>query len=358
MIGDQVVNRPSRWAIFCKVIDNYGDAGVCWRLAQQLAGQYGFAVDLYIDLAGVIERFGQYWQYAETGQCLRPAIRVLPWPDLPSTIEPCSPPLGAPDYAMIVAAFAVELPASWQTQMSGRRSGTWFNLEYLSAEVWVADFHLRTSIKPMSTACETFYFPGFGQGTGGLLREPWMPVKHIEAKSPRNHLCISVFCYANAPLQQLLNRLEGNKVTVKLAASGWDYEVTLPNHSTITLECLPFLSQNDYDQLLAACDLNFVRGEDSLVRAIWAGRPFVWQIYRQADNAHATKLAALLDIWSTGACAPLRQVVTGIHAWWNELDASEVQINGLIEQLPAWQTHAIERCDALSQEPEIGRAHV
>jgi uncharacterized repeat protein (TIGR03837 family) len=78
------------------------------------------------------------------------------------------------------------------------------------------------------------------------------------------------------------------------------------------------LTQSQYDTLLASCDLNVVRGEDSLVRAIWAGRAFVWQIYPQADGAHAAKLEAFLDwlqappdwrefhrIWNGLAQAPL-----------------------------------------------------
>ena len=56
---------------------------------------------------------------------------------------------------------------------------------------------------------------------------------------------------------------------------------------------LPLLTQRDYDHLLWACDLNFVRGEDSFVRAQWAGAPFVWQIYPQDDGAHAAQARGL-----------------------------------------------------------------
>ena len=42
--------RPSlSWDIFCTVVDNYGDIGVCWRLARQLAAEHGFAVRLWVD---------------------------------------------------------------------------------------------------------------------------------------------------------------------------------------------------------------------------------------------------------------------------------------------------------------------
>ena len=79
---------------------------------------------------------------------------------------------------------------------------------------------------------------------------------------------------------------------------------------------LPYLSQTDFDHLLWACDLNFVRGEDSLVRAVWAGAPFVWQIYPQDDDAHHTKLDAFLD-W-LGAPRSLRD----FHHRWNGVSPS------------------------------------
>jgi uncharacterized repeat protein (TIGR03837 family) len=81
----------------------------------------------------------------------------------------------------------------------------------------------------------------------------------------------------------------------------------------LRVSLLPLLSQTDFDQLLWTCDLNFVRGEDSLVRALWAGRPFVWQIYPQDDGAHRPKLAAFLDALD----AP--PLLRNLHAQWNGL---------------------------------------
>jgi uncharacterized repeat protein (TIGR03837 family) len=81
-----------------------------------------------------------------------------------------------------------------------------------------------------------------------------------------------------------------------------------------TMQPLP---QREFDHLLWACDLNFVRGEDSLVRALWAGQPFVWQIYPQHDNAHHAKLDAFLD-W-LDAPASLRR----FHHQWNGIVSAE-----------------------------------
>ena len=83
------------------------------------------------------------------------------------------------------------------------------------------------------------------------------------------------------------------------------------------IKVIPFLAQPDYDLLLAACDVNFVRGEDSIIRAHWAGKPFVWQIYRQQENAHLLKLQAFLDRY----CAQMpSNLVRPVQQWflaWN-----------------------------------------
>ena len=79
---------------------------------------------------------------------------------------------------------------------------------------------------------------------------------------------------------------------------------------------LAHCSQTAFDELLWACDLNCVRGEDSLVRALWAGQPLVWHIYPQHDDAHHAKLQAFLD-WLQ-APPSLRQ----FHWLWNGLPGS------------------------------------
>jgi uncharacterized repeat protein (TIGR03837 family) len=80
---------------------------------------------------------------------------------------------------------------------------------------------------------------------------------------------------------------------------------------------LPYTDQNGFDEMLWACDLNLVRGEDSLVRALWAGQPLIWHIYPQDDNAHHTKLEAFLD-WMQ-APESLRQA----HRLWNGMATGE-----------------------------------
>jgi uncharacterized repeat protein (TIGR03837 family) len=91
---------------------------------------------------------------------------------------------------------------------------------------------------------------------------------------------------------------------------GWN------SRSRLAIHFLPLLAQPDFDHLLWSCDLNFVRGEDSLVRALWAGKPLAWHIYPQDDAAHHVKLSAFLD-W-LGAPDSLRV----FHAAWNGTSAA------------------------------------
>jgi len=99
-------------------------------------------------------------------------------------------------------------------------------------------------------------------------------------------------------------------------------------NGSLIVRVLPFLEQDRYDKLLWACDFNFVRGEDSFVRAQWAARPMAWQIYPQEAGAHWPKLSAFLDRYC--ADLPLSTVAalsTFFEAW-----------NGDVLSAPNWES--------------------
>ena len=50
---------------------------------------------------------------------------------------------------------------------------------------------------------------------------------------------------------------------------------------------------------MALSDLLFVRGEDSLARAVQLGKPFLWQAYRQENDYQLVKVEAFLKHWSS-----------------------------------------------------------
>ena len=120
--------------------------------------------------------------------------------------------------------------------------------------------------------------------------------------------------------------------------------------SLLSISYVPPLTQPDFDHLLWACDLNFVRGEDSLVRALWAGKPFVWQVYPQGDDAHLAKLAAFLDMLD----APLS--LRRFHAAWNSQQSSSPVMDFPAPDLPAWQRCTLAaRSRLLAQEDLTSR---
>lgn len=314
------------WDIFCKVIDNYGDIGVCWRLSAEL-GERGHQVRLWVDDASALA-----WM-APQGHA---AVTVLPW-DRGDVADPPG--------EVVIEAFGCDLPEGFVRAIAAKtardgRQPVWINLEYLSAESYVERSHglpSPVSHGPAAGLTKHFFYPGFSPTTGGLLREraldhrqatflphEWLRRNGIE---PGPGQRISLFCYEPEPLGHLLRLLAGGDATQLLVTAGRTQ--TAVTHAVqqlnatytgwnaagrLSISYLPHMRQEDYDHLLWSCELNFVRGEDSLVRALWAGRPFVWNIYPQHDSAHEAKLEAFLD-WLQ-APQSLRQ----FHRAWNGVE--------------------------------------
>jgi uncharacterized repeat protein (TIGR03837 family) len=182
----------------------------------------------------------------------------------------------------------------------------WINLEYLSAESFVERSHGLPSPQ-RNGLVKRFYFPGFTARTGGLLREKallnsrdrfdrhaWLASQGLSLRPGER--VMTLFCYENSAMADLVADL-GREPTLLLLTPGHAQKQVKEPTGQLRLAKLPYLSQPDFDHLLWASDLNFVRGEDSLVRAIWATAPFVWQAYPQDDGAHWAKVAALLAQW-------------------------------------------------------------
>lgn len=306
-----------RWDIFCRVIDNHGDLGLCWRLAADLAAR-DEAVRLWVDDPSALA-----WM-APHGA---PGVSVVHWVESPPAIEPGE---------VVIEAFGCDPPAAFVARMAAQpRPALWINLEYLSAEPYVERCHGLPSPQqqgPGAGLRKWFYYPGFTAASGGLLREAnaldaglpsWLESQGVTPLEGERR--ISLFAYGDAPLSELFDRIDDAPTLVLLAAGAaqapalalFDHHGHRGRH--LRAHALPWLDQPGYDQLLRACDINFARGEDSIVRAMWAGTPFVWQIYAQADGAHAAKLEALLDQLTAycdpGLAADVRQLWRG----WNRL---------------------------------------
>ncbi len=315
-----------RWDIFCEVIDNLGDLGVCWRLACNLAAR-AQSVRLWIDDAASLA-----WM-APGGQA---HIEVRAWPrhaDELQAVPPadvlvetfgCSPPPCA------IAHFFEAINQGPTCASPGFRR--WINIEHLTAESFAERSHgLPSPVQhgPGRGQIRHFFYPGFSQATGGLLREAellqrkarfhrseWLACLGIPHTGER---LVALFCYEPAALAALLERLaqdpQPSRLLVAADRSAAAVRRVLPDtlaRGSLRIDFLPRMSQLDFDRLLWTADLNFVRGEDSLVRALWAAKPFVWQAYPQHDGAHHAKLEALLRTLQLPAS------LTRWHRLWND----------------------------------------
>ena len=122
----------------------------------------------------------------------------------------------------------------------------------------------------------------------------------------------------------------------------------------VRVQPLPWLSQPDYDRLLCACDLNFVRGEDSFVRAQWAAKPFVWQIYPQHDGVHAGKLDAFLQRHLAAADPSLAPEIRGWMLAWNGLATpGRTALPTHLPGLDTWQGHTQVWRDGLLTQRDL-----
>ena len=382
------MRTPARWDIFCKVIDNHGDIGVCWRLATQLARR-GHRVRLWIDDASALE-----WM-APQGEA---GVEVLAWPACPDQVEAAANSVSVlGDVSpgdVVIEAFGCTLDEPFIAAMAGTSAGkkfamnsavdspteaastadepasrapAWVNLEYLSAENWVERSHgLMSPVMsgPGAGLAKHFFYPGFTERTGGLLRgpdllerqarfdrTPWL-LNHGVDLQPGDRV-ISLFCYEPVGLPDLLRDLAGTRPrTHVLVTAGRATAAVLAASAGLAalpqITFLPLLDQADYDHLLWSADLNFVRGEDSLVRALWAGKPFVWHIYPQDDDAHHAKLEAFLD-W---ADAP--ETLRHFSRVWNAVQPGPLPaLNGSSADFLAWQTAAQKATNRAAAQPDL-----
>lgn len=328
--------------LFCAVIDNFGDVGVCWRLARQLANEYGWQMRLFVDDLHTFARLCPALDVALARQRID-GIVVEHWHEPAHAGDT----LAVAD--IVIEAFACELPPAYVAAMARRaRTPVWINLEYLSAEDWVAECHLKPSPHARYPLTKTFFFPGLGPGTGGVLKESSLDQERIAFETSAtareqwwrqatgagpaepDATVVSLFCYDNPAADGLLEQWrDGREPVVLLAPEGRISGALARFFGAATFAAgahavrgnlraysLGFRPQPEFDRLLWASDVNFVRGEDSFVRAQWARRPFVWHIYPQADAAHLPKLDAALAHYSVTLPPSTQAAVTRFwHAW-------------------------------------------
>ncbi|MGO0694656.1 elongation factor P maturation arginine rhamnosyltransferase EarP [Pseudomonas guariconensis] len=361
------------WDIFCTVVDNYGDIGVTWRLARQLVAEQGLAVRLWVD---DLTAFVRLCPQADAGasQQWQAGVDVRHWPALWQPVEPAD---------VVIGAFGCRLPADYVEALRLLpQPALWLNLEYLSAEDWVEGCHGLPS--PQANGLRTvFFFPGFTDKTGGLLREGSLLARReafeadpaarraflqrLGVQVEEGTRLISLFAYENAQLGNWLEALaEDAQPSHLLVPEGriladvrrWLDAPTLGvgdvrRRGALTVQILPFVSQDDYDRLLWACDFNAVRGEDSFVRAQWAGRPMLWHIYVQEENAHWEKLEAFLALYRQGLSEKAGDALVDLWRAWNKDQDMGAAWRGALGHWPELVAHARQWSAAQAARPDL-----
>lgn len=356
--------------IFCDVIDNFGDAGVSWRLARALSAT-GMSVRLWINDLLPLKHLRPTLIDSLTQQKLD-GFTVLAWTD--QTVVNYQPA------DLVIEAFGCRLSESILTSMAqAQPAPVWINLEYLSAESWAVHSHGLPSPHPRLPLTQYFFFPGFVAESGGLLREDGLLqaresfspaqraafLKNLGVDVPSDTQLISMFCYEHAPIEALFRAMRSGPPTLCLLPEGVaknalsrlmgdDVSVGRQvSHGQLTMKVVPFLEPDDYDRLLWSCDVNFVRGEDSLVRAHWAFQPLIWQLYPQDDDVHFIKLAAFLDQYCMGMSEP---DAGGVRAFWQAWNGKQGEIfdwAAFVKQLPALALHQRLWCAKVASVDEL-----
>ena len=406
--------------VFCRVVDNFGDIGVTWRLVRQLQREHNWSIRLWVDDLKSFQRLEARVDLYALQQVIE-HIEIIHWGDPAPDLIP---------YPIVLCSFSCDLPATYIAQLH-QRPALWLNLEYLSAETWVEGCHGLPSLRGDGLS-SYFFFPGFNARTGGLLRErelltrrdSWQKdpggqlqmlerlgvsaqalsawrlqskvLSHrsdIDSKrqsdvqdislppstreitlasqsdahrislSPSVHSqaarLLTLFCYPHAPVAQLLEALcTEPRASVVLIPEGVAPELAtgrLGPCKQVYVERIPFVSHPEYDQLLWMADLNFVRGEDSIVRAVWAGKPLIWQIYPQTEGTHLIKLEAWLKMSS------LPTDIQDLMRNWNADTISADLPNGFaqavnLETYKQWSSHALALSHTLAQDIDFAQA--
>lgn len=328
MLSDE--SMAEAW-VFVRVIDNYGDAGVGWRLSCLLAEYLHMHVRLWIDDTDALNKLVP----APEKQA---RITIEAWQGDAMMQQQLS---AAADPVLVIETFGCELPPQVLERIRQCRP-LWLNWEYLTAEDWAVGLHAMSSLQPNGLE-KYFWFMGIDEGSGGLLREPdYLAEREKFRQQPQLQQAFRqeyglplqhtgqlwlVFAYTSGQWAQWMAMwqqadtpvtlwLAGGQVIESLRAAKLiapeelQQEGDICELGNVTLVRIPFVPQAAFDRLLWLADAAIVRGEDSFVRALWAGLPFFWHIYRQDDDVHLQKLHSFWFKAMQGWPAELRQAFT------------------------------------------------
>lgn len=302
--------------IFCEIIDNYGDIGVVYRTAKELQKIFPKSkIRVFLNRLDEFKKINS--QVLDLPSQNIDGIEYITFDYLRDNANEL---LTA---QVIIEAFGCQIPEEYM-EIAYDNSGLLINLEYLSAEDWIEDFHLQSSPLGRGKLKKVFFMPGFTEKSGGVIADSnyleriqrvlenkeFYEKKYLsDIEDRENKIVGTLFSYEKnfTPLLEDLKKLDKDVVILAMGEKTQDsLRKILKNFSIedfrnslkygkIEIRFLNFLNQEEYEELINIVDFNFVRGEDSFIRAVLTGKPYMWHIYCQEEYAHMDKIEGFLD---------------------------------------------------------------
>lgn len=302
--------------IFCEIIDNYGDIGVVYRTAKELQKIFPESkIRVFLNRLDEFKKINS--QVIDLPSQNIDGIEYITFDYLRDNANKL---LTA---QVIIEAFGCQIPEEY-IEIAYDNSELLINLEYLSAEDWIEDFHLQSSPLGRGKLKKVFFMPGFTEKSGGVIADSnyleriqrvlenkeFYEKKYLsDIEDRENKIIGTLFSYEKnfTPLLEDLKKLDKDVVILAMGEKTQDsLRKILKNFSIedfrnslkygkIEIRFLNFLNQEEYEELINIVDFNFVRGEDSFIRAVLTGKPYMWHIYCQEEYAHMDKIEGFLD---------------------------------------------------------------
>ena len=291
-------------AVLCKVVDNFGDIGVVWRLCCQLSNQikkenFTSKINLIVDDLASFNKICNSVDVNKSFQIVD-NINIFNWNDEKLCYDEFSKNDGE-NLSVILEVFQCGRP-SWMEKIlfedKLQRTVKIIMIDYLTAEKYAEDFHCLQSLTRSSKVQKVNFMPGFTNKTGGLIIDSeWEQL--CDYNNNKTLLC---FTY-DRNWDALANACKkSNYIEKVLIAPGKGFESLKKSFysnfikdSNLKIEELSFMNQNEWDKMLKNCGVLFIRGEESMSRACLSGIPFVWHAYPQSDEYQLIKVRALLE---------------------------------------------------------------
>ena len=262
--------------VLCKVVDNYGDIGVAWRMCRRLSKiQNKYKISLVVDN---LESFSKINPDVKTDSSFQVIddIEVFLWGDS----KLCSSEFYKNDgerLGIILELFQCGRPDWMENILFEKKLNRIVQIimiDYLTAEKYAEDFHCLRSLTRSARVQKVNFMPGFTEKTGGLIiDDEWTELPEYNENGP-----VLVFIY-NKRGAELYERKDMGSLRLSKGH---------PN-------ALPFLPQPEWDKMMKTCSALVVRGEESMSRACLSGIPFIWQAYPQTEEYQLVKVKALLQ---------------------------------------------------------------